>query len=426
MAGSPKGHRSKRLASAFLALGVIAAAGVAAKADLRIYQKPRRETPMRFARIVSADPACQPNCPEWIAAEGEIEPGTAAAFADILKRLGGRRLPILIHSPGGSVVDAIEIGQRIRAERLVVAVARTLAASCPETGSRCADGPGEAITGGAKCASACTLILAGGVERMVGPNPLVGVHQITTLVKETEGSEHLTTTHKIYEQDGADAAVASYLTAMDVGEPAIKWMRATPAASIHWLSAADLRASGLATLALDAAHPILTSGANGLNGYAFDGDPPRPDLFVAHAVQAAGRAARRREHRGGLRLPARGRGDRGDRHGDRPRRRGACRFKRRGRSAARQFQPRAHIRKRRAAAHRRERRVRAGAHPAGALLRPCPRRRARRRAGQHGRVERRTAAFARVQSHRDRRRADIDRGSLSVRRWRAAARSRSR
>jgi hypothetical protein len=37
-------------------------------------------------------------------------------------------------------------------------------------------------------------------------------------------------------------------------------------------------------LALDAAEPIATSGANGLNGRAFDGDPPPADLVQASAA----------------------------------------------------------------------------------------------------------------------------------------------
>ena len=47
----------------------------------------------------------------------------------------------------------------------------------------------------------------------------------------------------------------------------------------------SLKASHLATLALDAAEPILASGANGLNGRAFDGDPPRADLVQASSVR---------------------------------------------------------------------------------------------------------------------------------------------
>ncbi len=226
---------------------------------------------MRFVRVVGADPACAPNCPEWLSVQGRIVPGAAVEFAQAVESLGGRRLPILIHSPGGSVADAMAMGELIRAKGLVVAVARTLITNCPERAPKCPSGPGRAMTGGAMCASACVLMLAGGVERLVGPAARVGVHQITTLVKEAEGSAHLTSTRKIYEQAGVDEVVTHYLTAMGVGDPVMALMRKTPAASIRWLSLADLRASGLATRALDAAEPIATSGANGLNARAFDG-----------------------------------------------------------------------------------------------------------------------------------------------------------
>jgi hypothetical protein len=125
------------------------------------------------------------------------------------------------------------------------------------------------------------LVLAGGVERLASPSARIGVHQTTTLVSETEGLAHLKSTRKIYEQQGVDAAVEVYLAALGVGEPVMTLMRKTSAASIRWLSLAELKDSHLATLALDPAAPILAGGANGLNGRAFDGDPPRGDLVQA-------------------------------------------------------------------------------------------------------------------------------------------------
>jgi hypothetical protein len=254
-------------------------------ADLRPRARPRITPPMRFVRVTSAEAACKPNCPEWLSAEGRIEPGTAKAFADAIANLKGRRLPILIHSPGGAVADAGAMGELIRAKGLAVAVARTLITNCPEASPKCPDGPGTAITGGAICASACVLVLAGGVERLAGPSARIGVHQITTVVSETEGLAHLKSTRKIYEQQGVDAAVEAYLAATGVGEPVMTLMRKTSAASIRWLNPAELKDSRLATLALDAAEPILASGANGLNGHAFDGDPPRDDLVQASVVR---------------------------------------------------------------------------------------------------------------------------------------------
>jgi hypothetical protein len=79
---------------------------------------------------------------------------------------------------------------------------------------------------------------------------------------------------------------------MGVGDPVMALTRKTAAASVRWLSLADLKASHLATLALDAAEPILSAGANGLNGRAFDGDPPRANLVQASlAKPLAGRDA---------------------------------------------------------------------------------------------------------------------------------------
>jgi hypothetical protein len=290
----PQRERGLRRAARTLVVALLGLLWAAAPslADLRPPARPRGPPPMRFVRVTSADSACEPNCPEWLSAEGRIEPGSAAGFAEAIEGLKGRRLPILIHSPGGSVPDAIAMGELIRAKGLAIAVARTLITNCPETAPKCQNGPGKAITGGATCASACVLVFAGGVERLAGPVPLIGVHQITTLMKETEGVAHLTSTRKLYEQQGVDAAVMAYLAGMGVGEPVMTLMRKTPAASIRWLSLADLKASRLATLALDAAEPIMVSGANGLNAKAFDGAPPRADLVQASITEpvAAGGA----------------------------------------------------------------------------------------------------------------------------------------
>ena len=137
------------------------------------------------------------------------------------------------------------------------------------------------------------LVLAGGVERLVAPSARIGVHQTTTLVSETEGLAHLKSTRKIYEQKGVDAAVEAYLAAMGVGDPVMTLMRKTSAASIRWLSPAELKDSRLATLALDPAEPVLATGANGLNAKAFDGDPPRADLLRRRSRSRSRKTARR-------------------------------------------------------------------------------------------------------------------------------------
>jgi hypothetical protein len=258
MAENRPPQRERRLKRGVQALAVALFALVAAPsyADLKPRARPR-VPPMRFVHVVSADRACKPDCPEWLSAEGRIEPGTAKVFAGAIANLKGRRLPILIHSPGGSVADAAAMGELIRASGLAVAVARTLVTNCPEASPKC----------------------------LAAPSALIGVHQITTVVSQTEGLAHLKSTRKFYEQQGVDSAVEAYLTAMGVGEPVMTLMRKTWAASIRWLSPAELKDSHLATFALDPAEPILTSGANGLNARALDGDPPRADLMQASLVR---------------------------------------------------------------------------------------------------------------------------------------------
>lgn len=54
---------------------------------------------MRFAVVRSNAPGCEPNCPEWISAEGTIEAGTPSLFKRTLKALKGRQLPVVVNSP---------------------------------------------------------------------------------------------------------------------------------------------------------------------------------------------------------------------------------------------------------------------------------------------------------------------------------------
>ncbi len=85
---------------------------------------------------------------------GGIAEGDAQRFADWLAALAEPPTAIALHSPGGSVRDALEIGRLIRGSGVPVVVAS-----------------------GAFCFSACPYILAGGAEREVSRNGHVGVHQ---------------------------------------------------------------------------------------------------------------------------------------------------------------------------------------------------------------------------------------------------------
>lgn len=83
---------------------------------------------------------------------GAIATGDAARLADLLERQDFDLARL--DSPGGSVIDALDIGRQLRAAQI-----------------------GTEVVDGAICLSACPYVLAGGSTRTVRPGAAVGVHQ---------------------------------------------------------------------------------------------------------------------------------------------------------------------------------------------------------------------------------------------------------
>ncbi len=88
-------------------------------------------------------------------AVGRIEPGTSVRFAEFLESQGGEIEEMHLHSPGGSVQDALAMSQLIRDKDLTTVVPKN-----------------------AYCASSCPIVFSGGKSRVVGGAAWVGVHQI--------------------------------------------------------------------------------------------------------------------------------------------------------------------------------------------------------------------------------------------------------
>jgi hypothetical protein len=145
------------------------------------------EQPMVFSIVRSGAGYCEPNCPEWIYGEGQIVNATPAAFKDVLKQAGDRKLPLLIVSPGGNVMAALEMGRMVRKLGMDVEVSATRFIACSPRDQDCeASGPGKqylgiAFSAGAFCWSACPLVLAAGEHRYSSQWAHTGVHQITTV-----------------------------------------------------------------------------------------------------------------------------------------------------------------------------------------------------------------------------------------------------
>jgi len=84
---------------------------------------------------------------------GTIAPGDGARFADWIDTHETPGI-VFLNSPGGSVLDAMQIGRELRTR-----------------------GINTAMTDSDICLSACPYVLAGGAARDIAPGAMVGVHQ---------------------------------------------------------------------------------------------------------------------------------------------------------------------------------------------------------------------------------------------------------
>jgi hypothetical protein len=173
---------------AVLAIAMPEAFAAKKKVAVPVRFKPIYEAPMTVAIVRGWSQTCEPTCPEWISAEGEITGATPAAFARVFKAMGNRKLPIIIRSPGGSINAAVDIGHMIRKRGLDVAVGATLFQGCSPIDKGCKLPPlqigtyrGAALDYGGFCYSACPLILASGKIRLASYGTDVGVHQPKTI-----------------------------------------------------------------------------------------------------------------------------------------------------------------------------------------------------------------------------------------------------
>jgi hypothetical protein len=89
-----------------------------------------------------------------LAAEGSIDPGSAARFATEIEARGEYVKTVSLNSPGGALDDAMAMAKLVRGKGIATEVAD-----------------------GAICASSCPLLFAGGLTRTAGPKAAVGVHQ---------------------------------------------------------------------------------------------------------------------------------------------------------------------------------------------------------------------------------------------------------
>lgn len=223
-------------------------------------QKQIWEQPMKLAIVRSNAKGCEPICAEWVMAEGQITPETPALFRKVLADMGQKRLPIILRSPGGNILAAIEIGYLLRAKGVDTAVGTTTVDGCSPSRKGCTpkapDGfyRGRVVTRESYCFSACPLILAGGVQRLANAASLVGVHQWSFELTEKDRKEAKAAGRKLPDKKNdlgwngiVEKMITDYLSTMKVSETLINEMRKAPFTSIHMLNMKRRTALGLIT-----------------------------------------------------------------------------------------------------------------------------------------------------------------------------------
>jgi len=180
-----------RHCSAFFCIGLASSllagdAASAAPASTSDVQALIEHQPLIFIVAKGDANACGPNCSEWIAAEGMIDPGAAQRLRDFLSTLPRRDLPVFFNSSGGDVGQAVGLGTILRERRMTVGIGRTLAEGCRQTIDeacrRLMQSKGEhrarLATSGAVCLSACAYAIMGGSVRRVAQDARLGVHTL--------------------------------------------------------------------------------------------------------------------------------------------------------------------------------------------------------------------------------------------------------
>jgi hypothetical protein len=225
--------------------------------------------PMRVIIVRSGETGCEPNCPEWISAEGRITAETPALFERAFAAMAPRKLPILVASNGGVIESALRIGRMIRERHLDVAISATWLQPCLQADKRCRDDDltgrlGEPHGNAASCASACVFLLAAGERRIVSYDVGVGLHEAseTTIHKEIEHIPVVDPLGRLvryrskvlssYSTEGTPsetiyAKSAAYFRQMGIRGDLVTLMHKASSDEIHWMTIAELDSTGLAT-----------------------------------------------------------------------------------------------------------------------------------------------------------------------------------
>lgn len=145
---------------------------------------------------------------------GELLPDDGQVFADVVAKF--RHGAVMFHSPGGSVIAGLQIGQVIRLHRFSTFSGDDM-----------------------QCASACATAWLAGVPRMMQPGSHIGFHAAYD--------------RRTREQSGVgNALIGAYLNRLGLSDAAVVYVSQARPDDLTWLTPADARELGLAVTVLPA------------------------------------------------------------------------------------------------------------------------------------------------------------------------------
>lgn len=233
---------------------------------------------MTFQIMRGSQTECEPNCPEWIFGRGQIVTGTAKKLKEIVALAGKSPLTLVVQSGGGDMKEAMTMGRLIRAHKMNVAVGFAYEFICKEDDLFCSKtlksrniARGFVSTQPSYCASACTLILASGVQRIVAANSVVGTHQVVNksvvqkiiynesyilvhgrkkLVSKTEAKRETLMGEPTLKIAASDVELVRYIQAMGIDKSFLGFFEKAPPNDVYRMTARDLLATRIVT------HPV--------------------------------------------------------------------------------------------------------------------------------------------------------------------------
>lgn len=245
------------IAASFALSGhALAAPGKGSSPNKDAPAKPAKSPPspnMMFYIAKGAPDSCGRGCDTWIAAEGQIDGGTAGRMRRFLAQHKDKSLPIYFFSPGGNVDQSLQMGRLLRARNATARVGRTLVKACEadkQFDKAClklkqAGGvlDSDLAVRGSICASACSYAFLGATTREVSPEVVFGVHSGKIFLRFSGPVAPPAEVRAAFLQrsrNRSDLAIASYMLNMGVSPDLYELAKTIKFESMHAVTRDEL------------------------------------------------------------------------------------------------------------------------------------------------------------------------------------------